>query len=119
MLTSHRRAPLAGAVDRTSAGPADASYLLGQGPAARGATGFPQRPWGGQAGRGEKRGLDPADLGPHQLTEKRQALVAQEQRSRILLVRACRMGVPLRAVPNAQAAIRQRPLGRMAPIRAT
>ena len=74
------------------------------------ATGRPQRPGRGQAGRGEQRRLDPADLGAHQLTEKPQALAAQEQRPRILLVLARRMRVPLRAVPNAQAAIRQRPL---------
>jgi hypothetical protein len=52
--------------------------------------------------------LDPGDLGPHQLTEKRQALAAQEQRQRVLVVLAGRVRVPLRAVPNAQAGIRQR-----------
>ena len=46
--------------------------------------------------------MHPADLGPHQLTEKPQALVAQEQRPRILLVLAGRVRVPLRAVPNAR-----------------
>jgi hypothetical protein len=71
---------------------------------------FPQWLGRGQASRVEQRGLHPADLGPHQLTEKPQALATQEQRPRILLVLARRVRVPLRAVPNAQAAIRQRPL---------
>ena len=61
-----------------------------------------------QAGRLEQRGLDPADLGPHQLTEKRQALAAQEQRPRVLAVPVGGVRLPLLAVPNAQAGIRQR-----------
>src|SRR5438270_11289124 len=63
---------------------------------------------GVQAGRFEQRGLDPADLSPHQRAEKRQALAAQEQRPRVLLVLAGGVRVPLRPVPNAQAGIRQR-----------
>jgi hypothetical protein len=67
-------------------------------------------PWSGrvQAGRFEQRGLDPGDLGPHQLTEKRQALAAQEQRQRVLVVRVGWVRLPLRAMPNAQSSIRQR-----------
>jgi hypothetical protein len=69
-----------------------------------------RRMWIGrvQAGRFEQRGLDSGDLGPHQLTEKRQALAAQEQRPRVRVVRVGGVRLPLLAVPNAPAGIHQR-----------